>query len=83
MAGKANVMPPLCFIVLLVSVVFTSFAEERAIYIVLMDGDPVALHGGSSISREGGRRLDQNRWERESKTCLILFMYMLIIVINY
>lgn len=54
MTGRANVMPPLCFMLLLVSVVFTSFAEERAIYIVLMEGDPVALYGD-------GRRLDVNR----------------------
>ncbi|XP_021819694.1 subtilisin-like protease SBT2.4 [Prunus avium] len=53
MTGRANVMPPLCFTLLLVSVVFTSFAEERAIYIVLMEGDPVALYGD-------GRRLDVN-----------------------
>ncbi|BFG27425.1 hypothetical protein CerSpe_137000 [Prunus speciosa] len=52
-SGRANVMLPLCFTLLLVSVVFTSFAEERAIYIVLMEGDPVALYGD-------GRRLDVN-----------------------
>ncbi|KAK9935962.1 hypothetical protein M0R45_012832 [Rubus argutus] len=45
-------LPSLCFIALLASVILTGFAEEeRAIYLVLMEGDPVAFNGGSPSSR--------------------------------
>ncbi|KAM1540688.1 hypothetical protein ACFX10_005331 [Malus domestica] len=61
MGGRASVMPPIFFLALIVSVGFVSFAEERDLYMVLMEGDPVAFHGGSRISsREDGRRLDPN-----------------------
>ncbi|TQD98726.1 hypothetical protein C1H46_015635 [Malus baccata] len=76
MAGKASLMRPIFVFALIVSVGFISFAEERALYIVLMEGDPIAFHGGSRISsREDGRRLDQNRRDGEHKTCLIQFSF--------
>lgn len=67
---SANVLlPSLCFIALLASVIFTGFAEEeRAIYLVLMEGDPVAFNGGSPSSR-----LDLHRWEKEP---VLLFCWL-------
>lgn len=61
-------LPSLCFIALLASVILTGFAEEeRAIYLVLMEGDPVAFNGGSPSSR-----LDLHRWEKER--CFIILL---------
>ncbi|OVA20003.1 Peptidase S8/S53 domain [Macleaya cordata] len=54
-------------IVLLLSmIIVVGFAEDRAIYLVLMEGDPVAFHGGGSMPFEEGKRLDPN--SKASKT---------------
>ncbi|GLT62884.1 hypothetical protein SLA2020_354870 [Shorea laevis] len=48
------------FAALLLSLIFTaSFAEERRIYLVLIEGEPVAFQGGIQPLQEG-RRLDPN-----------------------
>ncbi|GLT75193.1 hypothetical protein SLA2020_469350 [Shorea laevis] len=47
------------FAALLLSVILTAYAEERQIYLVLMEGDPVAFHGAIQPHQEG-KRLDRN-----------------------
>jgi len=36
-------------------------AEERYIYLVLMEGNPVAFHRAGSMPLEEGRKFDPNR----------------------
>lgn len=47
--------------ILLLSMSFiASFAEERAIYLVLMEGEAVAFNG-DSLPRQHGRKFDPKR----------------------
>lgn len=70
-------LPSLCFIALLASVILTGFAEEeRAIYLVLMEGDPVAFNGGSPSSR-----LDLHRWEKEPVLLFCLLQIELVFLL--
>lgn len=47
-------------VVVLVMVIAACFAEERDLYLVTMEGEPVAFLGGSS-SQKDHKRLDSNR----------------------
>ncbi|GLT72653.1 hypothetical protein SLA2020_445650 [Shorea laevis] len=60
MGGGVEIITSLLFMALLLSVNFVaSVAEEREIYLVLMEGHPVAFHRGYS-RREDGRRVEPN-----------------------
>ncbi|KAF8409609.1 hypothetical protein HHK36_005687 [Tetracentron sinense] len=61
MAGCANTsaLSRYATLLLLLVIVIAGFAEERAIYLVLLEGDPVAFHRGAATLVEG-KRLDPN-----------------------
>lgn len=62
MGGGVEIIISLLFMALLLSVNFVaSVAEGREIYLVLMEGHPVAFHRGYS-RREDGRRVEPNRF---------------------
>jgi hypothetical protein len=62
MGGGFNKLASLQFLLLLLYVNFMAcVAEERAIYLVLVEGDPVAFHRGPPLG-EDGRRLELNRF---------------------
>lgn len=51
---------PRAVLLLLLMAFMACHAEERGIYLVLMEGDPVAFHRGSGPLEEG-KRVDPNR----------------------
>lgn len=50
--------------------------EERAIYLVLMEGDPVAFHRGSSFHEDARTLHESNRFR--SNTCFLVKMVLYI-----
>lgn len=69
MGGGFDIIASLQFMLLLFYANFAAcIAEERAIYLVLMEGDPVAFHRGSSPG-ENRRRFELNRFRL--KACFL------------
>ena len=57
MANGVDVLAASRYAALLAMSFIASFAEERSIYLVLMEGEPVAFHG-DILPRQHGRRFD-------------------------
>ena len=60
MANEVDVLAASRYAVLLAMSFIASFAEERAIFLVLMEGEAVAFHG-DFLPRQHGRRFDPKR----------------------
>jgi hypothetical protein len=68
MGGWVDIITSLQFMALLLCVNFVaSIAEEREIYLVLMEGQPVAFHRGHPPHEDGRRVVQPNRFGL--KTC--------------